>query len=142
MSLAEILPGVNATLNATSAACLLLGFRAIRAGRRDVHRRFMLGAFTASTVFLVSYLARFALTGTTRFPVEGGWKIFYLAVLFSHMLLAMALLPMVLRTLWLPLHGRFPEHRRIARFTFPIWAYVSITGVLVYFLLYHLPRLL
>ena len=140
MSLADVLPGVNATLNATSAVCLLLGFRAIRAGRRRVHRRFMLGAFGASTLFLVFYLTRFALTGTHRFPVEGGWKVLYLAVLFSHMLLAIALLPMVLRTLWLPLNGRFPEHRRIARFTFPIWVYVSITGVLVWFMLYQLPR--
>src|SRR4051812_16844184 len=128
MPLAEILPGVNATLNATSAACLLLGFRAIKRGRRAVHRRFMLGAFTASTLFLASYLTRFALSGTHRFPVDGAWKVLYLALLFSHMVLAVALLPMVLRTLWLPLHGRFPEHRRIARFTFPVWVYVSVTG--------------
>lgn len=142
MALADVLPAVNAVLNATAATCLVLGFRAIRGGHREVHRRFMLGAFGASAIFLASYLTRFALTGTHRFPVEGYWKALYLAVLFSHMLLAMALLPMVLRTLWLPLRGRFPEHRRIARFTFPVWVYVSVTGVLVYFLLYHLPRLL
>ena len=142
MAFADLLPGINASLNATSAVCLLLGFRSIRAGRRSVHRRFMLGAFGASSLFLVFYLTRFALTGTHRFPVEGGWKAIYLGVLFSHMLLAAVLLPMVLRTLWLPLHGRFPEHRRIARFTFPVWVYVSITGVLVYFMLYHLPKYL
>jgi len=139
MQLADVLPAVNACLNALAAICLLGGWFAIRRGMREVHKRFMLGAFCASTVFLVSYLTRFALTGSTHFPVGGGWKVLYLAILFSHMFLAMGLVPMVLRTLWLPWKGRYVQHRSIARWTFPIWVYVSFTGVVVYFMLYHLP---
>ena len=139
MTLAELLPPVNASLNATAATCLLGGYLAIRAGKRELHRRLMLGAFAASCVFLVSYLTRYALSGTTRFPVEGGWRVAYLAILGTHSVLAAALVPMVLRTLFLSLRTRFPEHRRLARFTFPIWVYVSITGVVVYVMLYHLP---
>jgi len=142
MTLAEVLPGLNACLNASAAVLLLGGFVAIKRGNRELHKRFMLGAFGASTLFLVSYLTRFALTGTTRFPLEGGWKYFYLAILFSHMFLAMGLLPMVLRTVWLPWKGRYTQHRAIARYTFPIWVYVSVTGVVVYFMLYHLPGML
>jgi len=142
VSVAEILPGLNACLNGAAALSLVCGFVAIRRGRREVHKRFMIGAFAASTLFLASYLTRFALTGTTRFPLDGGWKVAYLAILFSHMFLAMALLPMVLRTLWLPWKGRYAQHRAIARWTFPIWVYVSITGVAVYWMLYHLPALL
>ncbi|AKU91052.1 DUF420 domain-containing protein [Vulgatibacter incomptus] len=138
----ELHPLINACLNGTSAILLFLGLRAIKQGKRERHKKLMLGAFGASSVFLASYLLRFAISGTTRFPVEGVWKVAYLAVLFSHMFLAIALLPMVLRTLWLPLTGRFEPHRRIARFTFPIWAYVSVTGVAVYLMLYHLPSLL
>ena len=138
----ELHPLLNACLNATSATLLFLGFRAIKRGEIERHKRFMLGAFGASTVFLASYLLRFWISGTTLFPGEGGWKAAYLFILFSHMFLAMALVPMVLRTLWLPLKGRYPQHRKIARFTFPIWAYVSITGVVVYLMLYHLPSIL
>ncbi len=138
----ELHPLLNACLNATSAILLFCGFRAIKLGRKAQHKRFMLGAFAASTVFLASYLLRFAISGTTRFPGEGGWKLAYLLVLGSHMFLAMGLLPMVLRTIWLPWTGRFTQHRKLARYTFPIWAYVSITGVAVYLMLYHLPSLL
>lgn len=139
MQLADLLPIVNACLNATAALLLIGGFVAIKRGRREAHKRFMLGAFGASTVFLASYLTRYALSGTTHFPVEGGWKVFYFAILFSHMFLAMGLLPMVFRTIWLPWTGRFEKHRAIARYTFPVWVYVSVTGVVVYFMLYHLP---
>lgn len=142
MKLAEILPVVNACLNGTAALLLVGGFVAIKRGAREIHKRFMLGAFAASALFLVSYLTRYALTGTTRFPVEGGWKLAYLAILFSHMFLAIGLLPMVFRTIYLPLKGRYVQHRGIARWTFPIWVYVSVTGVVVYFMLYHLPGLL
>ncbi|WP_373049141.1 DUF420 domain-containing protein [Vulgatibacter sp.] len=142
MPIAAYLPILNAILNASAALLLVLGFVAIKRGQRERHKRFMLGAFGASTLFLASYLTRFALTGTTRFPVEGGWKWFYLAILFSHMFLAIGLLPMVMRTLWLPWKGRYEQHRRIARWTFPVWVYVSVTGVVVYFMLYHLPGML
>lgn len=141
MTLAEVLPSVNAALNATSALLLFLGWRAIRGGRRDLHRNLMIAACASSVLFLVSYFTRVALTGTHRFPGEGALKAAYLAVLGSHTLLAAVTLPLVLRTLWLTLRQRFPEHRRIARWTFPVWMYVSVTGVVVYVMLYHLaPR--
>ena len=93
MTLAESLPVVNACLNATAAVMLVGGFVSIKRGRREAHKRFMLGAFAASTIFLASYLTRYALTGTTHFPGQGGWKLAYLAILFSHMFLAMGLVP-------------------------------------------------
>ncbi len=136
MTLAAVLPSVNAALNATSAALLVGGFAAIRAGRRDVHRRFMLGALASSTLFLAGYLTRIALTGTHRFPGGGALRATYLAVLGSHTLLAAIALPLVLRTVFLAWRGRFPSHRRIARWTLPVWLYVSVTGVAVYALLY------
>ncbi len=142
MTLADLLPATNAALNATSAVLLLAGWSAIRAKRRALHRTLMLSAVASSTLFLAGYLTRMALTGAHRFPGTGPVRAAYLAILASHTLLAAAALPLVLRTLWLALGGRFPEHRRVARWTFPIWIYVSITGVLVYAMLYHLaPRL-
>jgi uncharacterized membrane protein YozB (DUF420 family) len=137
MTLAEILPPVNATLNATSAALLFVGWRAIRSKRVDLHRFAMQGAFVTSTIFLVCYLTRFYLTGSHRFPGDGWLKAVYLTILFSHMVLAVATVPLVLRTLFLARASRFVEHRKIARFTFPVWMYVSVTGVIVYVMLYH-----
>jgi putative membrane protein len=138
VTLAEVLPSVNAALNGTSAVLALAGWIAIRRGRREVHRALMLAAVSASALFLVSYLTRVALTGTHRFPGSGWAKALYLAVLASHTVLAAAAAPMVLRTLFLALRDRFPEHRRLARWTLPVWLYVSATGVIVYFALYHL----
>ncbi|HEU4385484.1 MAG TPA: DUF420 domain-containing protein [Anaeromyxobacteraceae bacterium] len=141
MTLVEALPTVNASLNALSAALLLAGWRAIRSGRRERHRRLMLSALACSALFLAGYLTRVALTGTHRFPGGGALRAAYLVVLGSHTALAVAVLPMVLRTLYLALRGRFEAHRRIARWTFPVWLYVSVTGVAVYLMLYHLaPR--
>ncbi len=141
MTLAALLPSLNAALNACSAVLLFLGWRAIRAGRRDAHRNLMIAACASSVLFLAGYFTRIALTGTHRFPGVGALRATYLAVLGSHTVLAALTLPLVLRTLQLSLGARFPEHRRIARFTFPIWIYVSITGVVVYVLLYHVaPR--
>jgi putative membrane protein len=137
-ALAEVLPSVNAALNGAAFVLLLLGWRAIRRGDRARHRALMLSALGCSALFLAGYLTRVALTGTHRFPGGGALRIAYLAVLGSHTVLAVVCLPLVLRTLWLALHERFDEHRRIARFTFPIWAYVSVTGVTVYVVLYHL----
>lgn len=142
MTLAELLPPLNATLNGTAALLLVGGRLAVARGNRALHGRLMGAAFVTSALFLASYLTRFALTGTTRFPVEGGWKLAYFTVLFSHMLLAIPLVPLVLRTLWLAKQDRLEEHRRLVRFTWPIWLYVSATGVLVYFMLYQLPALL
>jgi len=138
LAFADVLPSVNATLNATSAVLLFVGYRAIRAKRIARHRMAMQAAFVTSAVFLVSYLTRFYLTGAHRFP-GGGWlKIAYFTILFSHMVLAVATVPLVLRTLYLARAARFVEHRKIARITFPIWMYVSVTGVIVYVMLYHL----
>ncbi len=133
----ELLAPINASLNATASLCLLAGFRFIRQRRIDAHRKAMLGAFTASALFLVFYLTRSALTGTHEFAGEGAARVFYLTILFSHMVLAVVIVPMVLRALYLARAGRFTEHRRIARWTFPIWLYVSVTGLLVYVMLYH-----
>jgi putative membrane protein len=138
MSVAEILPTVNAGLNATAFVLLALGFVAIRRGDRERHRALMLAACGASALFLVSYLTRMALTGTHRFPGEGALRAVYLVVLGTHTVLAALAAPLVLRTLFLALRDRFPAHRRIARATLPIWMYVSVTGVVVYVMLYHL----
>lgn len=134
----EMLAHLNALLNAASAGFVFAGVAAIRAGRRDVHRRRMTTAFWISAAFLVSYLTRAALTGVHRFPEVGWIKTAYLLLLGSHSILAAICLPLVLRTLWLGRRGRFADHRKIARFTYPIWATVSVTGVLVYAMLYHL----
>jgi putative membrane protein len=142
MTLAELLPHTNAVLNATSTVALCAGFFAIRGKRIATHRACMLTAVVASAVFLVGYLTRFALTGTHRFPDVGALKIVYLVILFSHMLLAIAVVPIVLRLLFLARYSRFAEHRKLARYGFPVWLYVSVTGVVVYAMLYHLaPRL-
>jgi putative membrane protein len=141
VTLGDVLPTVNAALNATSAVLLVLGFRAIRAGHRARHRAFMLAALTSSLLFLVGYLTRIALTGTHAFPGTGALRATYLGVLASHTVLAALAGPLVLRTLFLAWKARFPRHRRIARVTLPVWLYVSVTGVAVYVMLYHLaPR--
>jgi putative membrane protein len=129
---------VNATLNATSAVLLVLGFRAIRAGHLRRHRALMLAAFGSSLLFLAGYFTRIALTGTHGFPGTGAFRAFYLTVLASHTVLAAAAAPLVLRTLFLAFRERYPAHRRIARATLPVWLYVSVTGVAVYVMLYHL----
>lgn len=136
MTLAAALPSVNAALNAASATLLFAGWRAVRARRLERHRALMLAACGSSVLFLAGYLTRVALTGTHRFPAEGALRAAYLALLASHTVLAALTVPLVLRTLQLSLGARYPEHRRVARFTFPVWLYVSITGVAVYVMLY------
>jgi putative membrane protein len=137
----SVLPAVNAFLNSVATICLLLGLRAIKAGRRETHERFMLSAFGASALFLASYsYYHFVVVpelGHTPFNRPGLWKTAYLVMLASHILLAIVNLPMVLRTLWLARKERWESHKRLARWTFPIWLYVSVTGVLIYVLLYH-----
>ncbi len=140
-SLAQLLPAVNAGLNATSALFLFAGWRAIRAGRVDIHWRCMLGATAASVVFLASYLTRVALTGVHRYPVDDWTRTVYQVILGSHTLLAVTVPFLVGRTLYLAARRRFPGHRGIARWTLPIWFYVSVTGVVVYVMLYHLAPL-
>jgi putative membrane protein len=134
----QLHPAINAALNLTCFIFLILGRVAIARGDRELHRKRMLVAFTASTVFLVSYLIRFATTGAHKYPGEGWDRIFYLGMLISHMILAVVLVPLVIRALRFALKGKFAEHLRVVRFAWPIWMYVSVTGVLVYLMLYHL----
>ncbi len=138
----EIHPALNAMLNASSALFLGFGRWAIAKRRIPLHRSAMIAAFTASSLFLVSYLARYAISGTHKYPGADWDKTVYVVILMSHMVLAMVLLPLALRTLYLGLKRRDARHKRIARWTWPIWIYVSVTGVAVYGMLYQLaPRL-
>jgi putative membrane protein len=135
------LPTVDAALNATSAALLTLGFIFIRRGNVRAHKTCMLSAVGASILFLTCYLTYHFFHGTTHFPGRGAVRPVYFAILISHTLLAAAIVPLVVTTLYRALRGRFALHRRIARWTLPIWLYVSVTGVVVYWMLYHLyPR--
>lgn len=131
------LPAVNATLNAVSGILLLAGYFLIRARRIEQHRRCMIAAFVASTLFLVCYLVYHAQVGSVPFTRQGFVRPLYFAILITHVTLAAAVLPLAIVTLSRALKGRFATHRAIARWTLPIWLYVSVTGVLVYVLLYQ-----
>jgi putative membrane protein len=131
----SFLPALNAALNGLSATALLVGFVLIRARRVQAHRTAMLTAFAFSTLFLVSYILHHALHGDVRYPLHAALRSVYLPLLASHILLAIVALPMVLTTFFLSLTGRIPQHRRIAQWTFPLWLYVSITGVITYVML-------
>jgi len=136
-ALGDSLAVVNAALNATSAVALFTGFFFIRRKTVDRHRRAMLTAVSASGLFLIFYVTRVALTGTHDFAGEGAARVVYISVLFSHMVLAVIVLPLVLRLLYLVRKQRFQDHARLARWVFPVWAYVSVTGLLVYVMLYQ-----
>lgn len=135
---ARDLPTVNAALNATATLLLLLGWRLIRARRVGAHRRAMLAALGCSALFLVSYLVYHFEAGSVRFPGTGAARSVYLAILASHTLLAAALPVLVAVTVSRALARRFDRHRRIARVTLPVWLYVSVTGVVVYWMLYRM----
>jgi putative membrane protein len=126
------LPLLNAVLNALCTIALVTGFVYIRARRIPNHRAAMFTAFFFSTIFLVSYLTNFTLHGETHFNRLSAWWPFYWKLLASHIFLSVVALPMILITFFLSLTGRFPAHKKLARYTFPIWLYVSITGVIVY----------
>ncbi len=126
------LPATNALLNALSTVALLVGFYFIRTRQIAKHRGAMLTAFFFSSIFLVSYLVNFTLHGETKFPRGNPLWPFYWKLLASHIVLSVVALPIILITFFFSLTGRFPAHRRIARWTFPIWLYVSVTGVIVY----------
>jgi uncharacterized membrane protein YozB (DUF420 family) len=130
------LPAVNATLNAISGILLLVGYSRIKTGQRDQHKAWMIAAFVSSALFLASYLVYHAQVGSVPFTRQGFVRPLYFTILITHVILAAAVVPMILLTLTRGLKGRFVQHRRIARWTFPIWMYVSVTGVLVYVLLY------
>jgi len=132
------LPALNATLNAASAVLLATGFVLIRAGRREAHKRAMVAALVCSTLFLTSYLVYHAQVGSVRFRGHGALRPVYFAILISHTVLAVTVVPLALVTLVQALRTRFDRHRRIARIALPIWGYVSVTGVIVYWMLYRL----
>ncbi|HUM03171.1 MAG TPA: DUF420 domain-containing protein [Thermoanaerobaculia bacterium] len=131
------LPTVNALLNATSAALLVTGWLLIRSGRRDAHQKTMTAALICSALFLVSYLVYHARVGSVRFAGTGAVRTVYLAILLTHTVLAAAALPLALTAFVLARRGRFDRHRRLARWTLPVWLYVSVTGVVVYWMLYR-----
>jgi putative membrane protein len=132
------LPALNALLNSTSAVLVVLAYRAIRQLRIERHRALMLSAAAVSALFLASYVAYHAQVGSVRFTAQGLARAVYFAVLISHTILAVVTVPLVVRTLFLGLRRRDDRHRRIARWTLPIWLYVSVTGVVVYVMLYQL----
>lgn len=132
------LPTLNATLNAASAVLLLFAYAAIRRHAVERHRNLMLAAAATSVVFLVCYLVYHAQVGSVRFTGQGPVRSVYFAILITHTILAVVIVPMVLRTLYLGLKRRDESHRRLARWTFPLWLYVSVTGVVIYAMLYHL----
>lgn len=132
------LPTVNATLNTISATLLSIGYVCIRSRKPVAHRNCMIAAFAVSALFLTSYLIYHYHEGSTPFGGEGWIRSVYFAVLIPHIVLAALILPLALGTLYFALRKRFNKHRRIARWTLPIWLYVSVTGVIVYWMLYHL----
>jgi uncharacterized membrane protein YozB (DUF420 family) len=132
------LPVLNATLNAIAAVCLISGYVLIRRGQRVLRQRCMLGALTASALFLTSYLIYHANTGSRPFPGQGPIRILYFAILASHVTLAAVILPFALTTASRGLRAQYDRHVRIARWTLPLWLYVSVTGVVIYLMLYQL----
>jgi putative membrane protein len=131
------LPAINASLNALSGILLLVGFTLIRSRRIESHRKVMIAAFVTSSLFLVCYLVYHAQVGSVRFTRQGFVRPLYYTILITHVSLAFLVVPLAVVTLSRGLKTRYRQHRRIARWTFPIWLYVSVTGVLVYVLLYQ-----
>lgn len=132
----RFMPAVNAALNATAATLLVLGLLAIRSGRRDLHKRLMVSAFAASAVFLIGYVIYHYAHGDTPYRGVGTIRSVYFTILISHVLLSIVMLPMILTTFYLAARGRFATHKRLARWTLPTWLYVSVTGVVIYFMLH------
>lgn len=137
MSTLQQLPALNATLNATTAALLVTGYVLVRRRKLTAHRVVMIAAFLCSMAFLASYLYYHYHTGSRRFPGTGMWRTIYLSILLTHTVLATAVVPMAMVTLWRGWKAKHPAHRTLARWTLPIWLYVSVTGVVVYWMLYR-----
>lgn len=135
MSISD-LPALNATLNAIAAALLTTGYVMIRRRRKAAHRRCMIGAFVASALFLTSYLVYHANVGSKLYPGTGPLRLIYFFILGTHVVLAAVILPMAIVTLARALRGQFETHKRLARRTLPLWIYVSVTGVVIYMMLY------
>lgn len=132
------LPTVNATLNTISAILLTIGYLLIRQRKIEAHKRCMLAAFAVSVLFLISYVFYHANAGSKPFEQQGWIRPVYFTILISHIILAVVIVPLALRTLYLAWRERFDQHRRIAKITLPIWLYVSVTGVLIYLMLYQM----
>ena len=133
------LPTLNATLNSCSAVLLIAGFACIRRQNITAHRVCMIAALVTSTAFLTSYLIYHAQVGSVHFQGQGWIRPVYFAILTSHTILAAAIVPLIVITVRRAVRREFPRHRRIARWTLPLWFYVSVTGVVIYLMLYHLP---
>ena len=132
------LPALNASLNAISAVLLTIGYILIRRGRTDLHKRCMLAALTTSALFLISYVVYHLNAGSRPFEGQGFVRLIYFAILITHVILAAAILPLALTTAARGLLGQYDRHVRIARWTLPLWLYVSVTGVVIYLMLYQL----
>ena len=139
MAPVEFFPPLNASLNALSGILLFTAWRFIKRRNIAMHRRFMLAACTTSLLFLASYITYHSLRGgvVTRFAGTGGWRTLYLWILGTHTILAVVIVPLAILSVIFGLRDRRLQHRRVSRWTFPLWMYVSVTGVLVYFFLYH-----
>ena len=133
-------PALNAFLNGSSAVLIGTGYYFIKSGRRQAHKRMMIAAFITSTLFLISYLYYHVVlrAGVTHFRGEGVWRPVYFSILISHTFLAVVVVPFILVTLYRALRGNFARHKAIARYTFPIWMYVSVTGVVIFVMLYKI----
>ncbi len=134
----SLLPAVNAILNGTAAVLIVTGIFLIKSGRQRAHRAVMIAAVISSSLFLVSYVTYHAHIGSKHFPGHGLARTIYFAILLTHTILAIIVVPLVLITLTRGLKSRFDRHRAIARWTYPVWLYVSVTGVVIYTMLYHL----
>ena len=132
------IPTVNATLNTISGILLTIGYVLIRQRRIEAHKRCMLAAFAVSVLFLISYVIYHANAGSTPFTRQGWIRPVYFTILISHIILAFVIVPLALRTLYLAWRERFEQHRRIAKITLPLWLYVSVTGVIIYLMLYQM----
>jgi putative membrane protein len=138
VSTLDLLPHLSAALNGVMFALLIAGFAAIRRGRRDLHPRLMLSALALGVAFLILYVVQYSLTGHRRFPGDDAVRTLFLAILTTHTMLAVVAVPLILRSVYLAARARFPEHRRLVRFTYPIWLYVSFTGLVIYWMSNHL----
>ncbi|MFC1602495.1 DUF420 domain-containing protein [Pseudomonadota bacterium] len=137
MDIIPVLPHLQAGLNVTTVCLISVAYYNIRQDNRAVHRKFMIAALTVSALFMVSYLTYHSQVGNVKFAGEGAVRPVYFTILASHVILAALIVPMVITTAYLALRGRFERHRRVARWTFPIWIYVSISGVIVYLMAFH-----
>lgn len=136
-----LLPTINASLNGVAAVLLFLGWRAIKTGNRERHKKIMIAALVASATFLVCYLYyHYTAVGLTRYQGQGAMRAIYFAILLSHTPLAALMTPFILAAVYFALRGKFDTHTRITRWVWPVWMYVSVTGVLIYIMLYILPQ--